>query len=83
MTMEKQLNFDLRTRITTGKKTERLSIPCSDELLKLLDDQAQKLGTERAKLAYQYVLEGIVKTIGEIFMTELRGDEKLSEILAK
>ena len=72
------INF--KDKITTEKKTARITIPCSDSFISLLDEQARRFGTDRAKLAFKYVLEGMQKSVGEIFMLELRGDEKLSDI---
>ena len=76
-----QIRLDLRNRITTGKKTQRLAIPCSEEFLEMLDRQAVKLNTTRAELAYRYVLNGMKETLGEIFLVELHGDKRLSELL--
>jgi len=78
-----QIKLDLKSKIITGKKTCRLSIPCSEEFINRLDEQAERFGTERAKLAYQFVLEGMQKAFGEIFMAELRGDEKLQDLFNK
>ena len=78
-----QMKLDLKTRIATGKKNQRLSIPCSEDFLKNLDEQAERFGTDRAKLAFQFVLEGMQKAMGEIFMAELRGDETLSDFLKR
>ncbi|MCK5608688.1 hypothetical protein KAR91_42820 [Candidatus Pacearchaeota archaeon] len=76
-----QLTLNLKERITTGKKNQRLSIPCSDTFLEVIDKQAEKMNTTRAELTYRFVLEGMQKAWGKIFMMELHGDKKLSDFI--
>ena len=76
-----QMDLDFKRKIRDGKKTARLSIPCSEEFLKFLDMEADLLGTDRAKLAHRFVMEGLQKGIGKIFMAEPFKDEKLGDIM--
>ncbi len=76
-----QIPLTLKHKITSGKKLERLTIPCSDEFLKEVDKVASRLGQKRAEFAYAAVLEKMKEAIGEIFMRELLEDKKLSELL--
>ncbi len=78
--MAMQLSLNFKERISSEKKTARVTIPCSDSFINLLDELAKKYGTDRAKLAFQFVVEGMQKSIGNVFMAELRGDEKLSDL---
>jgi hypothetical protein len=78
-----QLKLDFSRQITTGKKTFRLAIPCSEEFIQLLDQQAQALNTTRAALSYQFVLEGMQRTLGHIFMTEFHGSTPLRDLRVK
>jgi len=79
-----QLNLDFNTKpIISGKKTERLAIPCSEELMQHLDLLAKKYNTSRAELAFQFVLEGMQKAFGNAFMMEPHLDKTLKEILNK
>jgi len=77
--MAQQLTLNLKSRITTGKKLARLSVPCSDEFLALVDKVAAMKGTTRAEFSYSAVLEGIKEAIGEVFLVELHGDKKVSD----
>lgn len=77
--MNSQLTLNLRHRITAAKKTERLSIPCGDEFLALVDKLAMLKGTTRAEFAYEAVLKEMQSAMGEIFMAELHAEKKLAE----
>ena len=74
-----QLNLNLRHKLTTAKKTERLSIPCGGEFLALVDKLATLKGTTRAEFAYEAVLKEMQSSMGEIFMAELHSEKKLTE----
>ena len=77
-----QLDLDFHA-VTSGKKTERLSIPCSSAFLKFLDMEADLLGTDRAKLAHRFVLEGLQKGLGKLFMAEPFTEDVLSDLMNK
>lgn len=76
-----QLTLNLKHKITSGKKTARLTIPCSDEFLSEVDKVSGRLGQGRAEFAYSAVLDKMKEAIGDIFMQELLEDKKLSELL--
>jgi len=77
-----QVKLDFtRSPIVTGKKNQRLSIPCSDELLEMVDFQANKLGTSRAELGFQFVVEGLQRNLGTILMSDHYADTKLKDLL--
>jgi len=79
-----QLNLNFNNGpITTGKKTERLTIPCSDEFIKFLQKESDMLGLTKSELAFQFVLEGMQKTLGTLFLAEPYADKKLSELLKR
>ena len=56
--------------IISGKKLKRLSIPCSHELIQMLDILAKARGTNRAELSHGFVVEGVQKSLGHVFMAE-------------
>lgn len=74
-----QLKLPLQKRITIGKKNQRLSIPCSDEFLDLVDRLAELLGMTRAEFGFEAVLKHIQEKTGEVFLAELHGDKRVSE----
>lgn len=78
----RQLTLDFQPKpIATGKKTQRLAIPCSDEFMQFLDMLAQMHNSTRDELAFDFVLEGMQKALGNIFMAEPHIDKKLSELI--
>lgn len=79
-----QLNLNFSTKpIVSGKKTERLAVPCSEEFLKFLDLLSELLDTSRAELAFQFVLDGMQKALGNAFMAEPHLEKSLKDILNK
>lgn len=80
--MSKQLSFDFSAKpIVSGKKRQRLAIPCSDEFLTMLDTLSSMMGVSRAELAFGFVLEGMQKSLGNAFMAEPHLDKKLRDVL--
>lgn len=77
-----QITLTLQPKILIGKKTERLSIPCSSEFLGLVDQIAAMRGTTRAEFAFEAVLDLMKSSLGEIFMAELHGEKTVAEIAA-
>ena len=77
-----QITFTLQPKILVGKKTERLSIPCSSEFIGLVDRIAAMKGTTRAEFAFEAVLNAMKSSLGEIFMAELHGDETVADLAA-
>lgn len=67
----------------SGKKNQRLAIPCSDEFLEFVDLLSKMVGKSRAELAFDFVLEGMQRTLGNVFMAEPRLDSKLRDLLEK
>jgi hypothetical protein len=80
--MMDQLRLDFSAKpIISGKKRQRIAIPCSDEFLSILDILSTKFGTTRAELAFNYVLEGMQKSLGNAFMAEPHLDKSLRQLL--
>jgi len=77
-----KLDFSAKP-IVAGKKRQRLSIPCSDEFLAFLEKLSTLVGKTRAELAFDFVLEGMQKTLGNVFMAEPYIDKKLRDLLEK
>lgn len=67
--------------IATGKKTQRLAIPCSDEFLQFLDMLAGLHNSTRAELAFSFVLEGMQKALGGAFMFEPHLEKNLRDLI--
>ncbi len=65
----------------SGKKTARLSIPCSEEFIRFLDMEADLLGTDRARLAHRFVLRGLQQELGNLFISEPFLDDKLGDLM--
>ena len=79
-----QLRLDFTSKpIISGKKSQRLAIPCSDEFMAFMDLLSGMVGKSRAELAFEFVLEGMQRTLGNVFMAEPRMDEKLRDLLEK
>jgi len=77
-----KLNFEARP-IVSGKKNQRLAIPCSDEFMSFMDLLSNMVGKSRAELAFEFVLEGMQRTLGNVFMAEPHMDKKLRDLLEK
>jgi hypothetical protein len=76
-----QLTLNLKDKITTGKKDKRLAVPCNEYFLDMIDKQAARMNTDRANLAYRFIVEGMQKTMGELLMLDNLADEKLRDLL--
>lgn len=79
-----QLKLDFSAKpIVSGKKRQRLSIPCSDEFLSFVDMLSKMVGKTRAELAFEFVLEGMQRTLGNVFMAEPHMEKQLRDLLGK
>ena len=78
-----QLTINFNNSISTGKKTDRVTFTCSSEFGSILQQEANMLGTTRSELAQEFVLEGMQRTLGTIFMAEPHSDKKVSELLKR
>lgn len=77
-----QLKLDFSSKpIVSGKKNQRLAIPCSDEFLAFVDLLSKMVGKSRAELAFDFVLEGMQRTLGNVFMAEPHMEKKLRDLL--
>lgn len=79
--MGQQMTLDFSRRITNGKRTERITVSSSEEFRTILDMVAERFGETRAELAFRYILEGLQRDIGKVFMAELHSDKPISEFL--
>ncbi len=80
----KQLAIDFTPQpIMTGKKTERLAVPCSPEFIQFLDMLARLHNRTRAELAFDFILEGMQRALGNAFMAEPFLEKQLSELMSK
>jgi len=81
--MLNQLNIEFTPRAIGGKKTARLAIPCSEDMLNVIDMLARKHDTSRAELSFGWIVESIQQAMGNLFMTELHSDKPLKELLRR
>lgn len=77
-----KLDFSARP-IVSGKKNQRIAIPCSEEFMAFLDMLARMTGKTRAELAFDFVLEGMQRTMGNVFMAEPRLEKSLRDLLER
>lgn len=79
-----QLSLDFsKQKIVSGKKTSRIPIACSEEFKSLVDLVAHLLDSSTSEISHRYILEGIQRDIGNIFMTEPHLDKSLRQIVSK
>lgn len=78
-----QLNFDFSRRIPPpeGKKTERLTVPCSTEFKEFLQKLAAMQQVTVAELLYRYALDGMREDLSKVFLTFPHLDKKLRDVL--
>lgn len=82
--MDEQLKLPLnKTSISTGKKDQRITITCSEKFKELVDFIAKLTDANPSELGQRYFLEGMMKDMGQMFMTEPHLEKTLREILQK
>jgi len=79
-----QLKLDFtKKQITSGKREHRITITCNDSLKSILDQIIQIQDTDMSKLGYRYLIEGIQRDIGDIFMAAPHLKNSLEDIVKK
>ena len=81
--MGTQLTLDFSRRLIAGKRTERITVTSSEEFRDLLDMLATRLNATRSELAFQYIVEGMQRDLGKVFMTELHSNKPVSHFLSE
>jgi len=76
-----QLPLDFSKKILTSKKNRRLTISISDDLESAIEAVSRKLGSNKSETGYRWIIEGLQREIGNVFMSEFHADKKLSDIL--
>ena len=61
--------------------TEAVKVPCSPELVGMLDSLAELLKTTGQGLAYRYIVEGLQRDVGEVFGIQPHLDKPLKDVL--
>ena len=79
--MQLNLDFTRSLPIITGKKTERLPIACSEEFKQTLSMVANLLGQSPSQLAHRYVVEGMIKDLGNIMLSQPMSSMSLQEVV--
>ena len=78
-----QMSFNFAPRITTGKRTERLTITCSHEFKQFVEQICKITNESISEIGQRYFIEGIRDDVGNIFMSEPHLSKPLSELLHK
>ena len=81
--MQLNLDFSRSVPVLEGKKTERLPIACSEEFKQALSMVANLLNKTPSELAHRYVVEGIVKDLGNILLAQPMANLSLKEVIEK
>lgn len=76
------LNFS-KSKITSGKKLSRIPVACSEEFKSFVEMVARILDVSTSELSHRYILEGMQRDIGNIFMSEPHLDKSLKQIISK
>ena len=79
--MANQMSLDFRAKAITGKKTQRITITCSEDFKTIIEKIATLQDTDASKLGHRYFVEGIQRDLGTIFMAEPHLDSKLKDII--
>jgi len=61
--------------------TETVLVPCSPELMGILDTVGRLLKTETPGLCYRYIVEGLQRDVGHVFGVQPYLDKTLRETL--
>ena len=78
-----QLKLDFTPRHLSGKKTQRLTITCSDEFKSVVDLICRLTNQSVSELGQRYFIDGIKNDLGAVFMAEPHLDKKLSQLITK
>ena len=83
--MEAQLKLDLHRTIHAedGNSTVPASFRLPGILISALEIVAKRASKEKGKLIAEYVIEGLMRDVGQIAMTDLHSNEKLKNILPR
>lgn len=76
-----QLTLNLKEKILLGKKLETLSFRASTDLAEQIDKLANKKYSSRSDLILRWVIDGLTRELGEVYLLEVHADRKLSELL--
>lgn len=80
---QSQLSINFSPPHLAGKKTERLTITCSNEFKQVVDMVCRLTGQSISELGQRYFIDGIKNDLGTIFMAEPHLDKKLSDLITK
>ena len=76
------MKIDLEKKaIPQLEATEAVKVPCSPELVGMLNSLAELLNTTGQGLAYRYIVEGLQRDVGDIFVVQAHLDKPLREVL--
>lgn len=77
-----QLKLDFSSpRIIQGKKTQRLTITCSDEFKSVVDLLCRLTGQSVSEIGQRYFLSGMQNDLGNVFMAEPFLERKLHDLI--
>jgi len=79
-----QLKLDFSPRsVMEGKKVDRIPVAVSTDLKHLVEQIAQKQNRSVSEIAHRYLVEGIMRDIGSLYLQEPFLNDSLKEILRK
>lgn len=77
-----QIKIDLQPMtIDQGKKTERLTCSCSEDFLLFVEKMASMRNLTRSELVYEYVVMGLKRDVGSIFLGAQHLDKPIRDLL--
>ncbi len=82
MSLQLKLDFG-RPRIMAGKRSQRLTVTCSDEFREVVDLVCKMTDETISELGFRYFLDGIRGDLGRLFMAEPHLDQTLTELIRK
>jgi hypothetical protein len=83
--MEAQLKLNLTRQIHAedGNTTVPVSFRLPGSIVSLIETVTKRSNKERSKLLAEYVIEGLVRDVGTIAMTDLHSADSLKTILSR
>ena len=76
------LQFPVANPIVNGKKLARIPVACSDEFKSWVQNMAKLQGSDVSTICHRYILEGMQRDLGTVFMAEPHADKRLRDFMA-
>lgn len=69
--------------LTSGKKLSRIPVACSDEFKAFVQQMAHLQGSDVSTICHRYILEGMQRDLGTVFMAEPHADKRLRDLMVR